>query len=1113
MNWTSRRRKCDLRYALRLLALLAAGSTAGGTSAADAPAELAVTAHVLRPAQQVPPLGANDFGRCGAVEWAANNFVHNAGNEPIYWRQMRRAARVGPHWFEPDGPGTSWYGLWGSGFLSGADLRIYRLVDKMGRPLPLNARADYLDLARADHAAFVGKGQIVAEGSSGFPDGGWIANQYSAVHPHSWIRHGNLSVTDDSGVENGRSYWYVVVAVGAGGQESEVSQEVSATPQPGIDAGPHLVPVKDDDHPPSAQPGSRLELELRVHGGQPPYRWETVDAQGQALTLPAAVHFDSSAGRMAGPAAALAGRFGLKVTDGQGRNDTRWCGIDPPASQAKPDRQPKPLPPENVQANAGDGCVTLSWQPSPSAGVVAYRLKRSTAPAVKQETRVYLTADSPALEPFDYVVMSKRFEPFSMRYVNSRVRGIGNPMDTPNWYWKCEPPGTAFSLTPHPQPVPAEMLDPGETCLEVRAALGPQSISQTVFIGTQHGRESLWYGQLEPGKAYRLEVWLRQEGLSGDGAVTFSYGKSYPQIRETFHVTGQWRRYTCDFTGPERPLGDWHFGHQFSFAGPGKLWMDNCRVFRCDRAEDRDKPYVPNATVLAELLASQPAAGRKGAHRTWYLNRDATMASLLSWHANSTVKPDWQTSVSGTQDMTLPMGLSFDLATGPDPGSRMRPWLVLQHILHSEDDWHALVEYLAAPYDPHHDRPQTKPWAYRRFQQRGVGTPWTDEFESIIIEFGNETWHNALFPDWIGFRTYSAIHQGGPEYGFFARYLIDVIRQSPYWKSQNLDRKIRFDLGGNYQAQVARDGRVTGYVEEALQNCPAATLAGHANYVGPKWETGDYAARAYDDHGVQETLLSFLRGPEASQIKMMQAREALAKTRLAYDIAAYEGGPGGYGLPAPGREAAQQVETNERYGKSLAMAVGCLDAWMRSYQYGWTEQCFLGYGQGTHWNSHTPLADGFRPSPAWLALTLRNRYARGDLVEVQERHVPVLRHKQGDYPLIGGYALRDGRRWSVFVVSRKLDGRHDGADFGDGYAPVTLRLPFAQAERIRLYKLSGDPRLTNREQMHVTIQAQDIPPDALSAGRMAIGEPTGGGRHGMPPGSIFLYLLLEAETR
>ncbi|MEI6500716.1 MAG: hypothetical protein WCP21_06775, partial [Armatimonadota bacterium] len=52
------------------------------------PAELTLTEQVLRPAAKVPPLGANNWGRCGAIEWAANNFVHNSGNEPVNWRNL-----------------------------------------------------------------------------------------------------------------------------------------------------------------------------------------------------------------------------------------------------------------------------------------------------------------------------------------------------------------------------------------------------------------------------------------------------------------------------------------------------------------------------------------------------------------------------------------------------------------------------------------------------------------------------------------------------------------------------------------------------------------------------------------------------------------------------------------------------------------------------------------------------------------------------------------------------------------------------------------------------------------------------------------------------------------
>jgi hypothetical protein len=244
---------------------------------------------------------------------------------------------------------------------------------------------------------------------------------------------------------------------------------------------------------------------------------------------------------------------------------------------------------------------------------------------------------------------------------------------------------------------------------------------------------------------------------------------------------------------------------------------------------------------------------------------------------------------------------------------------------------------------------------------------------------------------------------------------------------------------------------------------------------------------------------------------MGQARDALAKAGHDYDIVAYEGGPSGYALP--GRDSPAQKLANEKYGKSLAMGVAALDAWMRSYQYGWTYQNFLGYGQGLYWSSHTPMWDSFRPCPGWQALAMRNRFASGDLMAVEEKNVPTIAWDKKTYPLVGAYAMRDGRRWSVIVVSRKLDGKHDWADYGDGRTPVTLRLPFASAGKITLHKLTGDPRESNRQKLNIAVQSQDIPAGSLAGGTFVIDSRTGAAPGGLPGGSIFLYVFEDAVAR
>ncbi len=425
---------------------------------------------------------------------------------------------------------------------------------------------------------------------------------------------------------------------------------------------------------------------------------------------------------------------------------------------------------------------------------------------------------------------------------------------------------------------------------------------------------------------------------------------------------------------------------------------------------------------------------------------------------------------------------------------------------YTEDEWMALAEFLGVPYDPSVDTPETKPYAYLRYTYRdGNGTPWTDEFREIVVEYGNETWHNGAGGyGWDGWGRPGWVHHGGKEYGLFARYMFDQhVMQMPEWAFYSLGDKIKFSLGANY------DGSASAYGELALLQGATISYLGHANYVGPKWETNDTGTSVFDNHGVQMTLLGLHGSMQELILEAAATRDALnASGQTDYRLQAYEGGPSGYWTND------EDPDVDEFYGKSAAMGLAALDAWLFSSLNGYAYQSYLGFSSGTWWTSHTlPEACGFRAHAGWLALKMRNRYALGStMVETIHNTEPIFEGEEGDIPLISSYALTNGESFSVFVLSRKLDGNHDGVDFGTGLTPVTLHLPFDRVSAITRYRLETpeggpvDPRLNNIEDLNVVIGAKDIDPADFSPD-FALNQKTGAEDGGIAPGSINLYVF------
>ncbi|MBD3240333.1 MAG: hypothetical protein GF331_07085 [Chitinivibrionales bacterium] len=667
------------------------------------------------------------------------------------------------------------------------------------------------------------------------------------------------------------------------------------------------------------------------------------------------------------------------------------------------------------------------------------------------------------------------------------------------------------AIVPHPGTIPSEFDDHGETCLEVTAPNDQTvAVGQHVYYRYQAEGEGQWYSQLHPGASYRVSVWLRQEGLGNNGEVRFVFRQeaNYEAASQTtpWNVTGEWQQYTYDFTGPPYPGNhQWHIAHGLEFRGPGKLWIDNFVLYRND-AKHNFKPFGPHEITFDEILRSYPQIGKKPALRFYgVIFHPSSLEAMLTNYSNSTYAIAWNAHVGGASSMTIAQAMDWAYQSGDSPQTRIVPYLTcVEEYL--EEEWMGLVEYLGVPYDPGTDTPQSKPYAYRRYVQRGHGVPWTEEFREILVEYGNETWHQGAGGyGWHGWGRPGFVHQGGKEYGLFARYMFDDhVMQMPAWSQYNLGEKIKFTLGGNYSTSL------TSYVELAVQQGASITYAGHANYVGPKWETNDSGFTSFNDHGMQETLIARYTGAGKTIAGARLMRDSLnAHYGTDYRVIAYEGGPSGYW------QNPDNPEIDELYGKSLGMGVAALDAWLYSSENGYGHQCYLGLGSGKWWSSHTPPeAGGLRPHPGWQALTMRNNYAFGDTMTATVHNTqPTLDRDGEDIPLVASYCLKNSWSYSVFVLSRKLDGNHDGVDFGTGYTPVTLHLPFTDPQQVTLHRLASpdgtpaDPRANNRGGMNIEIITDTIPLQHFSQD-FVINENTGGTADGMPPGTVYLYTFI-----
>jgi hypothetical protein len=396
-------------------------------------------------------------------------------------------------------------------------------------------------------------------------------------------------------------------------------------------------------------------------------------------------------------------------------------------------------------------------------------------------------------------------------------------------------------------------------------------------------------------------------------------------------------------------------------------------------------------------------------------------------------------------------------------------------------------------------------------QQRGHARPWSEDFDRINLELGNENWHNRVNLEWVGFGRAGMVHGDGLQYGMWGKYLYqEVLATSPFWKPAGLDRKILWNMAGGYGGGLDKEGRPSGYGPDSMRGAwPTSTMSSMALYVGPRWELGEKSVETIDDDTVQRTLVAYQTGVRDKVLNTDAARAKLAEAGIRYELFSYEGGPGGYGKEA--------TPTVIRLGHSLALGLAAVEAWLDTYHHGWVGHCLYASNQGDAWSNHSLFSRGLHGTPAWQGLTMINQHLqRGDLLRT-EATVPTLdlavldkdgkpvKDKKTKQPmqqtvqLARCFAFRDGQRLAIGLLNLKTPGRHSGVDLGDGSTPATVRVPVTAAQRITCIRMAGSALDGNDDSLRVHPVTTEVPRSALVNGTLDVGR--------LPPCSFSIYII------
>ncbi len=521
--------------------------------------------------------------------------------------------------------------------------------------------------------------------------------------------------------------------------------------------------------------------------------------------------------------------------------------------------------------------------------------------------------------------------------------------------------------------------------------------------------------RLREGATYTLRMWLKQEGPATRD-VEVRVGSL---ATETLSVGNEWKEYSFDFTGapPKKGVERFDIGTQ----GAGALYIDGVTIVQ----KDGPPAYEFYPEIVDTLKRFRP-----GTLRLWTLFSTGMNRAL-----DDALGPPEQSNLAfqeqGGAETSTAVGLHKELELCEKVGAD--PWIITS-VMFSPQENKNLIEYLAGPAD--------SPYGAKRAAWGRV-KPWTEAFDRIILETGNEVWNSMFKPQ---------AFSGNPKlYGAYSEFIFEAMKSSPFFA----DDKFFLVVNG----WVAQPGP-KGFGAEALRMAPMANAFDIAYYTGG-WDAVGVMKSDNEAEGwlnvmtfTQRMLVSRSREAveAANQIGLERGRPA--------SVLVYEAGPG-YTLPGPGKFNLKEQEE----GKSLAQAITSLDIFMANIRTGVLDQAFFMFKNGHYWASHNRK---WGEHIIWKALGMRNSLLEGDLITANAKEMVTidlpeaevdtvnqtnssdrkLRTLPGvpDLPLVDCYPFQNGKRHSFMFISRRLEGS----------TPVTLELPYEPEDSYTLHTLAGD---------------------------------------------------------